>query len=356
MNELLKIIDDRIENKLNKTKLINYKPAIVKSTQDNTATVKMLDSKFEYTLPNRSGIFLNIGDMVQICYKGNNIDTNISYISSSPNGMVVCDENKPYDKESAVDNILYFVPQDDNSSGDSSGTGGSSNTDTENTNNTGIELTKTISGSTISISDGELDIPFNSVYIEPNSDMPEHAVDFDKQLSGSSSGLGTVLLGSFVYNSLNSYGLAGYINTTDSYSLTRYPYIWMTTDSSSPSSLNTGTVITKGIIGTSLSSVPIQQENLNKLQDGDTIYVYFKEVNPSSDISLNNIKITGYVLAQYNVNLKYYDGDSTSPSYTVYRLPVGETITDKYSELIHKYQNEKIECEPSCNIEINYNL
>ena len=108
MNELLKIIDERIEKYIRKNKVINSKPAIVKTVDNDMATVTVVDTGFTYTLPNRSGTFLNIGDEVQVYYKGNTINERSAYINVSHNCSVVCSSTE-FDINNAKDNILYFI-------------------------------------------------------------------------------------------------------------------------------------------------------------------------------------------------------------------------------------------------------
>lgn len=108
MDELLNLIDDRISKYLGKIKTIDSKPAIVKSVQDNMVTVTVLDTQIDYNLPNRSGTFINIGDEVQVCYKGNTINERFAYINVSPNSMVICSTDE-FDVKNAKNNILYFL-------------------------------------------------------------------------------------------------------------------------------------------------------------------------------------------------------------------------------------------------------
>ena len=62
MDELIKIIDKRIAKMLSEQSraFMKSKPAIVTAVDGLNVTVKLLDSNSTYTLPNRSGTFLNV--------------------------------------------------------------------------------------------------------------------------------------------------------------------------------------------------------------------------------------------------------------------------------------------------------
>ena len=112
VNELLKIIDERIAQYIKKNKTINSKPAVVKSVADDMATVTVLDTGFDYTLPNYSGTFLKIGDEVQVHYRGNTINERFAYIGVAHNCSVVCNA-EDFDVNNAKDNVLYFLYRDE---------------------------------------------------------------------------------------------------------------------------------------------------------------------------------------------------------------------------------------------------
>ena len=110
MDELIKIIDKRIEKMLSEQSraFMKSKPAIVTAVNGLNVTVKMLDSNSIYTLPNRSGTFLNVNDNVQVYYKGDVVNSSNAYIGNSLNGLVVIAEND-FDVNAAQDNVLYFL-------------------------------------------------------------------------------------------------------------------------------------------------------------------------------------------------------------------------------------------------------
>ena len=66
------------------------------------------DSTTPYTLPNRSGTFLNVNDNVQVYYKGDVINSSNAYVGNALNGLVVISEND-FDESTAQDNVLYFL-------------------------------------------------------------------------------------------------------------------------------------------------------------------------------------------------------------------------------------------------------
>ena len=110
MDELIKIIDKRISKVLSEQSraFMKSKPAIVTAVDGLNVTVKMLDSNSIYTLPNRSGTFLNVNDNVQVYYKGDVINSSNAYVGNSLNGLVVISEND-FDESTAQDNVLYFL-------------------------------------------------------------------------------------------------------------------------------------------------------------------------------------------------------------------------------------------------------
>ena len=110
MDELIKIIDKRIAKMLSEQSraFMKSKPAIVTAVNGLNVTVKMLDSNSIYTLPNRSGTFLNVNDNVQVYYKGDVVNSSNAYIGNSLNGLVVIAEND-FDVNAAQDNVLYFL-------------------------------------------------------------------------------------------------------------------------------------------------------------------------------------------------------------------------------------------------------
>ena len=110
MDELIKIIDKRIAKILSEQSraFMKSKPAIVTAVNGLNVTVKMLDSNSIYTLPNRSGTFLNVNDNVQVYYKGDVVNSSNAYIGNSLNGLVVIAEND-FDVSTAQDNVLYFL-------------------------------------------------------------------------------------------------------------------------------------------------------------------------------------------------------------------------------------------------------
>ena len=110
MDELIKIIDKRISKVLSEQSraFVKSKPAIVTAVDGLNVTVKMLDSNSTYTLPNRSGTFLNVNDNVQVYYKGDIINSSNAYVGNAVNGLVVISEND-FDESTAQDNVLYFL-------------------------------------------------------------------------------------------------------------------------------------------------------------------------------------------------------------------------------------------------------
>lgn len=110
-NSFLNMVDDRIGQQLKKAKIPKTKSAVVTGVNNNDVTVRLTDSNVEITLANRSGIFVQVGDNVQISYKGEAINRESAYISQTPNDMVVCSEEE-FDTDNASDNILYFLTGD----------------------------------------------------------------------------------------------------------------------------------------------------------------------------------------------------------------------------------------------------
>ena len=110
MDELIKIIDKRIAKMLSEQSraFMKSKPAIVTKVDGINVTVKMLDSNSTYTLPNRSGTFLNVNDNVQVYYKGDVVNSSNAYIGNSLNGLIVIAEND-FDVSAAQDNVLCFL-------------------------------------------------------------------------------------------------------------------------------------------------------------------------------------------------------------------------------------------------------
>lgn len=110
MDELIKIIDQRISKKISEQSraFMKSKPAIVTTVDGLNVTVKMLDTNSIHTIPNRSGTFLNVNDNVQVYYKGNIINSSNAYVGNVFNGQVVMAESN-FDENTAQDNVLYFL-------------------------------------------------------------------------------------------------------------------------------------------------------------------------------------------------------------------------------------------------------
>ena len=83
MDNLLKLIDNRIQKALSKSSHINSEIAQVMSTNGRLAVVKLLTTGTEYTLPNYSGSGINVGDTVYVYWKGGFLSPQSAYIGAS---------------------------------------------------------------------------------------------------------------------------------------------------------------------------------------------------------------------------------------------------------------------------------
>lgn len=83
MDSLLKLIDSRIQKAIGDSAHINSEIAQVIGVSGVTATVKMLTSGVQYTLPNYSGSDVQVGDTVYIYWKGGFLSAQSAYIGAS---------------------------------------------------------------------------------------------------------------------------------------------------------------------------------------------------------------------------------------------------------------------------------
>jgi len=82
VDSLLKLIDTRIQNAIAASAHINSEIAQVVSEDGKKATVKLLSTGTEYTLPNYSGSVVQTGDVVYVYWKGGFLSASSAYIGA----------------------------------------------------------------------------------------------------------------------------------------------------------------------------------------------------------------------------------------------------------------------------------
>ena len=82
VDSLLKLIDTRIQNAIAASAHINSEIAQVVSEDGKKATVKLLSTGTEYTLPNYSGTMVQSGDVVYVYWKGGFLSAQSAYIGA----------------------------------------------------------------------------------------------------------------------------------------------------------------------------------------------------------------------------------------------------------------------------------
>lgn len=376
MNEFLKLIDERIEKKSSKIET-KSQFAVVQSVNDDLVEVRFSDDTV-YSIPNRSGTFVNIGDTVKVEYQGNAINSQTAYIRDTQNNMVVCSQDE-YDINTAKDNVLYFIEgseggetpyatkryvdtQDKKNISKLEYTTANGKLECFNTNNeslgfvtieSGSQLTKTVEGTIINITDGEIGTPFNSVYIEKSSNMLDDILVIDEMLNGTASEIGVVELGTFNVKKNIDYGFQISSTLTQQEAASTYGAICYITDTPVDSNGNiTGRIYWSNPIST--NEVHLYPDFLSVYGENTTVYVYFKIGNPNAVVS--NLKIEGKIAAEkYYTDIKYADlSISTAPAFIQYKIPIGETVT--IYDFVHKYSNEQLTNIDNCQMTINYNL
>ena len=83
MDNLFKLIDNRIQKILSKSSHINSEIAQVISTDGRLAVVRLLTTNTEYTMPNYSGSDVKVGDTVYVYWKGSFLSPQSAYIGAS---------------------------------------------------------------------------------------------------------------------------------------------------------------------------------------------------------------------------------------------------------------------------------
>lgn len=85
MDDLYNLINQTFDKKMNSLNLIKAVPCkVVNVFENETAEVELISNKTKYTVPNYSGSKLNVGETVQLFYKGL-ITNNNAYIGASFN-------------------------------------------------------------------------------------------------------------------------------------------------------------------------------------------------------------------------------------------------------------------------------
>lgn len=94
MDDLYNLINQTVDKKMNSLNLIKAVPCkVVNVFENETAEVELISNKAKYTVPNYSGSKLNIGETVQLFYKGL-ITNNNAYIGASFNKETVVEIEK----------------------------------------------------------------------------------------------------------------------------------------------------------------------------------------------------------------------------------------------------------------------
>ena len=83
MDSLLELIDNRVQKAVAKSSHINSEIGQVVSVSGTSATVKLLATNTQYTLPNYSGFEVRIGDVVYVYWKGGFLSPQSAYIGAS---------------------------------------------------------------------------------------------------------------------------------------------------------------------------------------------------------------------------------------------------------------------------------
>lgn len=85
MDKFIEFIDDRVKKQISNTNFLKSIPCrVLRIVDDNYVEVETVANHTKYIIPNFSGSNVNIGENVQVFYKGKILSQNSSYIGASP--------------------------------------------------------------------------------------------------------------------------------------------------------------------------------------------------------------------------------------------------------------------------------